>query len=127
MVATGHTSLPPEAEGEYPWDHAGDTVEIYFDGGKLHGYMTEANPNDQHQAPVTYDFATTHADGSAVEWTTRRVHDVWFSFTGHVERGMVASPKQTGYYLLAGTLTEHTGDAQGDSRTVSLKREPSQP
>lgn len=122
LVATGHTSLPAEAEGEYPYDHAGDTVEIYFDGGLLHGYMTQADPNSQHAAPVTYDFATTHADGSAVEWTTRRVHDRWFSFAGHVERGTVASAGQAGYYLLTGTLTEHTGKTEGDARTVSLKR-----
>jgi hypothetical protein len=128
VVATGHGNLPQSAEGEYPWNKAGDTLELYFEHGRLHGYMSEsADPDNQHAAPLTFDFATTHADGSAVEWTTRVIHNTWYSFTGHLERGLVQSPMVPGYYLLTGTLTEHGGDADGYQRTVSLKREPGQP
>ena len=124
-VATGHTSLPAEAEGEYPWGRLGEEIDIYFDGGKLHGYMTErSDPTNDQSAPVTFDFATTHADGHAVAWTTRRIHDEWWSFDGHVERGLTASPAQPGYYLLTGTLTRHRGSDAPVSRTVALKREP---
>jgi hypothetical protein len=128
VVASGHSNLPPAAEGEYPWNKAGDTMELYFENGRLNGYMSEsADPNNQHAAPLTYDFATTHADGSAVEFTTRVIHTVWYSFEGHLERGLVGSPMLPGYYLLDGTLTQHGGDADGYQRVVSLKREPGQP
>ena len=124
-IATGHTTLPAAAEGEYPWGKLGEEIELYFDGGRLQGYMTErSDPRDDRSAPITFDFATSHVDGHALAWTTRRVHGDWWSFTGHLERGLAASPNVPGYYLLTGTLTEHTGDAGDLPRTVSLKREP---
>jgi hypothetical protein len=126
-VASGHTSLWASAEGEYPWKSwRGDgEIELYFDGGTLHGYMTE--PLDAHSqtaSPLVFDFATTHIEGDALRYTTRRLHGAWYSFIGHLERGLVASPSQPGYYLLTGTLTEHGGETGGGSHTVSLPREP---
>lgn len=126
-LATGHTDLPPEAEGDYPWDKLGGVIDLYFEDGKLHGYMTEHMDPDRHAAPATYDFATTHVDGHAVEWTTRVVHSTSYSFNGHLERGLVASPSLPGYYLLTGTLTEHSGSADSLARTVNLKRQPAEP
>lgn len=131
VIATGRTSLPPEAEGEYPWNKSGGEIDVYFEDGRLHGYMTDHPDPDPHAAPVTLDFAVTHVDGAAVEWTTRAVHGVSYSFAGHLERGLAGSPSLPGYYLLTGTLTEHDGQAGGANgdraRTVSLKREPGTP
>ena len=131
VVATGHSDLPSEAEGTYPLrdsdDKLGHAIELYFESGRLHGYMTERMNPDLHAAPVTLDFATTHVDGHLVEFATRVVHGTSYSFSGHLERGLVASPSLPGYYRLTGTLTEHGGDADGLARTVSLKREPGTP
>ena len=127
VVATGHSSLPPEAEGQYPWDKLGGEIELYFEDGKLHGYMTSHMDPNPHVAPVTLDFATTHTDGHAVEWTTRAVHGVSYSFSGHLERGVATSASLPGYYVLTGTLTQHGGEAGDFARTVSLKREPGTP
>ncbi len=128
VQATGRTSLPPEAEGLYPLSESGDklgnAIELDFERGKLQGYMTQRMDPNPHTAAVTFDFATTHADGHAVEFATRVVHGTWYSFSGHLERGQAASPSLAGYYLLTGTLTRHSGDAGGFVRTVSLKREP---
>ena len=131
VIATGHTNLPPEAEGRYRWGRSGgrpvDEIELYFEEGKLQGYLVERLDPSPHTAPVNFAFATTHVDGNAVAWTTRRVHGKFYSFSGHLERGLVASPTLPGYYLLTGTLTEHGGDADSVGSTVSLKREPGNP
>ncbi len=131
VLATGHTDLPPEAEGRYRWgrsnSRAVDEIEIYFEESKLQGYIVERMDSNPHASPVNFSFATTHIDGHAVKWTTRQVHGTWYSFTGHLERGTVASPTLPGYYLLTGTLTEHGGDADGIASVVSLKREPGAP
>ena len=124
VAATGHSDLPPEAQGTYPWDKLGGQIELYFEDGKLHGYMTDHMDPDPHVAPVTFDFATTHVDGHAVKFRTRVVHGIFYSFSGHLERGLAANAALSGYYLLTGTLTQHGGDADGLVRTVSLKREP---
>lgn len=127
-IASGHTDLPPAAEGEYRWGKLGEEIELYFDGGRVHGYLTErADPRDDQSPPLTFDFATSHADGHALSWITRAVHGSWWIFKGHVERGLVASPMQPGYFLLTGTLAEHFANGSVSSRTVSLSREPGNP
>ncbi len=131
VTATGHSNLPPEAEGAYPLSESGDklgnAIELYFDGGRLQGYMTEHLDPDPHAAPVTFDFAKTHVDGHLVEFATQVVHGTSYSFSGHLERGVAASASLPGYYRLTGTLTQHGGDADGLKRTISLKREPGTP
>ncbi|RRA47946.1 hypothetical protein D1Y84_06235 [Acidipila sp. EB88] len=124
LKATGHIALPPEAQGDYPWDKQGSVIDLFFEDGKLHGYMTDHLDPDPQVAPAVYDFATSHADVHAVAWTTRVVHGTWYSFSGHLERGLVESPTLPGYYLLTGTLTTHDGEGAAIDRTVSLKREP---
>ena len=126
-AATGHTDLPPAAEGEYPWNKLGGVITLYFEGGKLQGYMTDPlDPNPNAAAP-TLNLATTHADGHAIEWTTEQVHGRSFSFRGRLERGAAGSPTLPGYYLLTGTLTQRGGQAGDAVRTVSLKRAPATP
>ena len=121
-TASGRSDLPPEAEGRYRWNRGGRgfaEIEVYFEGGKLQGYLLEHTDPDPHASPAVFAFAVTHADGSAVSWTTRQVHGTSYSFDGHLERG-----KLPGSYLMTGILTEHGGDADGLQSTVSLKREP---
>ncbi len=126
-VATGHTDLPPSAEGEYPWNKTGGTITIFFEEGKLHGYMSDLLSPDSMAAPVTFKLQTTHADGHALEWTTRTVHGRSFRFSGHLERIAAANAKRPSDYLLTGALTEHGGRAGDVVRTLSLKRAPAAP
>jgi hypothetical protein len=126
-IATGHTYLSEDAEGEYQWKsgHGDGEIELYFDGGRLHGYMTEPlDAHSQSASPLVFDFARTHIDGNVLSFSTRQLHGVWYSFSGHLERGLVRSPSHAGYYLLTGTLTEHGGNAGDVGRVVSLPREP---
>ncbi len=125
--ATGHTDLPPAAEGQYPWDKIGGIITLYFEDGKLHGYMTDPLSPDPHVAAPTLMFATTRVDGSALAWTTRQIHGRSFSFKGHLQRGPSTAPTLPGYYLLTGTLTQHGGQAGDVATPVSLKRNPAQP
>lgn len=124
-IATGRTDLPETAEGEYLWGKNGDTITLYFEQGKLQGYMQkQLEPGDTGAALETLDFATSHIQGHALQFTTRQVHGATFSFDGHLERGIAASPDQPGYYLLTGTVTEHAGAGDDLHWTVSLQREP---
>jgi len=54
-------------------------------------------------------------------FTTETVHGVWYEFTGTVERGPGKNPGDEAYYLLKGTLTQHSTDA--DKKSLSKSRE----
>ena len=126
--ATGHTDLGADAEGRYPWDKHGGTITVYFENGQLHGYMSEHPDPDPHAAPLTLPFAATRANGSALQWTTRTVHGVSYSFTGHLLRGPAEKANEpAGPWLLLGSLTTHGGQADGARTPVRSKREPGLP
>ena len=116
VEATGHTDLPPEAEGVYPWNEHGGRITLFFEQATLRGYMSEVEDG----AAVTLPFATTHAEGANVSWTTRMVHGRVYSFAGKLVRGPAAAPSLPGYYLLVGTLTR----SQGKPMLLRAERQP---
>ncbi len=105
VEATGHIDLPPEAEGVYPWNDRGSRITLFFEENTLRGYMSEVEDG----AAVTFPFATTHADGASLSWTTRTIHGRMYSFEGKLVRGTAAAPSLPGYYLLIGTLMRSPG------------------
>ncbi len=102
--ADGHTELPPEAEGTYPWNKRGGRIVLYFEEGTLRGYMAELDG----AAAVTLPFTATHIQGEALSFTTRKVHGHSYGFTGRLRQEL--TPGQPLPYVLTGTLSE-TGKA----------------
>jgi hypothetical protein len=46
-----------------------------------------------------------------IRFTTRKVHGVWFEFKGAVSRGPGKTRDAEAYYVIKGTLTQYTSDA----------------
>ncbi len=131
--ADARRALPLAAEGEYRWGETGEVIELYVEGGALHGYMTRRGERrDAGSAPMTFAFIKAGATGTTLSFTTRQIHGDWYSFEGRVVRGPAASRNQDGYYVLEGTLKLHQSpgpsnpgeESAGEerlSRHVSLK------
>ncbi len=98
--AEGHTDLPLEAEGTYPWNKHGGRITLYFEEGTLRGYMAELDGG----APVTLPFTATHIEGGSLSFTTRKIHGHSYGFTGRLRQ--VPAPDGQSPYVLTGTLTE---------------------
>ena len=63
---------------------------------------------------------TTKLEGEKLTFTTEPVHGVWFEFGGAVVRGSGKKPDDEAYYVLRGTVTRYTTDA--DKKTTSQAR-----
>ncbi|MGA9210359.1 MAG: hypothetical protein WB347_21370, partial [Terriglobales bacterium] len=48
-----------------------------------------------------------------IRFSTRRVHGTWFEFKGAVSRGPGETRNAEAYYVIKGTLTQYTSDANG--------------
>ena len=119
---SGPASLPPDADGEYQFGETGEVIELYVEDKALRGYMVKRSEHSRAAStPLTYDFASGTAAGSAVSFTTRTLHGERYSFTGSLIRGPATSPSAVGYYLLRGQLTLHAGDASS-TKSVVLER-----
>lgn len=125
--STGRSTLPQDASGEYLIDESGSTIEITLDEGRLSGYITRmGDEQSDKNTPLTFFFDQATAKGQQVSFMTKKVHGIWYEFTGTIERGDARTNRnENGYYLLKGWWTIHDDARNTKSRDeVSFKSTP---
>lgn len=124
------STLPQDVSGAYAFDHNGESIEIDIDRNKLSGYIARlGDAETDNNTPLTYFFDHSKVDGDQLQFETKVVHGVWYSFTGTIVRGNGETRDQAGYYLLRGKLLVHhprderdkTSEETVEQRTVSYK------
>jgi hypothetical protein len=119
-----------EYSGMYTFLKDGEFVQITVeDEGRVTGFVSRYGEGESDKgAFLDQYFRSGKLDGSKLAFTTETVHAVWFDFKGTVERGEGKNPGDEAYYVLKGTLTDYTSDAQkkvsAHSREVALKMFP---
>ena len=121
------TSAPAKAaddySGMYSFLREGEFVQVTVeDQGKVTGFVSRYGDLDSDKgAFLDQFFKTGKLDGSKLTFTTETVHGVWYEFKGTVERGAGKNPADEAYYVLKGTLTQYSTDA--NKKTSSRLRE----
>ena len=107
----------------YSFLRDGEFVQITVeDGGHVTGFVSRfGDLESDKDAFLDHFFKDGKLDGNKLTFTTETVHGVWFEFAGAVNRGPGKQPGDEAYYVLNGTLTEHTTGA--DKKTDSRSRE----
>ncbi len=114
------TTPPPqrsnghEYSGMYNFLKDGEFVQITVEEeGRVTGFISRYGEGESDKgAFLDQYFRSARLEGSHLIFTTETVHGVWFEFKGSVERGEGKSPGDEAYYVLKGTLTDNTSDAQ---------------
>ena len=128
-------ATPTDAEakaysGMYTFLKDGEFVQVTVeDGGSVTGFISRFGDGESDRGSfLDQFFKTGKLDGSKLNFTTEVIHGVAFEFQGTVERGEGKNPGDEAYYVLRGTLSENTTDANkrvsSRSRPVALKRFP---
>lgn len=109
--------------GMYSFLRDGEFVQITVeDGGNVTGFVSRyGDLESDKDAFLDHFFKEGKLNGNKLTFTTETVHGVWFDFSGTVNRGSGKQPGDESYYILNGTLTEHTTDA--DKKIGSRSRE----
>lgn len=116
--------------GMYSFLKDGEFVQITVeDDGKVTGFVSRYGEGEADKETfLDQFFRSGRLDGNKLSFATETVHGMWFGFTGIVERGDGKNPGDESYYVLKGTLTDNTGDAEkkvtAHSREVALKMFP---
>ncbi len=125
LPRTGH-----EYSGMYSFVKDGEFVQLTVeDDGRVTGFVSRYGEGESDKgAFLDQFFRSGKLEGNRLNFTTETVHAVWFEFKGTVERGEGKNPKDEAYYVLKGTLTDNTTDAEkkvtSNSREVTLKMFP---
>jgi hypothetical protein len=119
-----------EYSGMYGFLKDGEFVQITVeDEGRVTGFVSRYGEGESDKGEfLDQFFRSAKLEGAKLSFTTETVHAVWFEFKGTVERGDGKNPGDEAYYVLKGTLTDNTSDAQkkvtSHSREVAFKMFP---
>ncbi|MHB8302798.1 MAG: hypothetical protein ACYDC6_08195 [Acidobacteriaceae bacterium] len=113
------STLPKNVSGAYNFDHLNESIEIDIErNNKLSGYISRlGDAETDDNTPLTYFFDHATVDGTQIEFQTRVLHGVWYSFRGTIVRGNGETRDDEGYYVLHGILQEHH-PADGQEKTA---------
>jgi hypothetical protein len=120
----------PDYSGMYAFLRDGEFVQLNVeDGNRLTGFISRYGDSESDRgAFLDQFFKQAKLDGSTISFTTATVHGVYFDFKGQIAKGEGKNPGDEGFYLLRGTVTEYSADADGKvvakSHAVSLKSFP---
>ena len=115
-----------DISGMYSFLKDGEFLQINLDANGVSGVISRQGTQESDRGQfLDLVFSSASVKGHDVSFATRPVHGVWFEFKGRFERGKAKDKTQDGFYLLRGTLTEFTTDANkkttSRSRSVDLK------
>jgi hypothetical protein len=131
-VAVRDAKTGREYSGMYSFLKDGEFVQITVeDQGRVTGFVSRYGDGASDKG-VFLDqyFRSGKLDGNQLSFTTETVHAVWFEFKGTVQRGDGKNPGDEAYFVLRGTLTDNTNDADKKVTThssdVTLKSFPAE-
>jgi len=111
-----------DISGLYSFLHEGESLQLNLDHGKLSGWVSSFGFLDSDK-DILLDrfFEKASLQGTRVYFLSRRIHGCWVEFSGRIDRGEGRLRGQEGYYVLVGTLTQYTSDA--DVKVSARQRE----
>ncbi len=124
------SSAQADVSGMYSFLKEGEFVEVDVDGDRVTGFISRIAESDSDKGAVLdHMFTKGSFDGKNLTFATRELHGVSYEFKGKIVRGEGKQPGSEGYYVIKGTLTETTLDANKKAaarqREVELKSLPS--
>ena len=117
-LAFGQSAHPPKTpapaddfSGMYSFLQEGEFVQINLEEGtRLTGFVSRYSDSEKALF-VDHFFEKAESHNRDIRFSTRKVHGVWFAFKGSVSRGPGKTREAEAYYVIKGTLTQYTSDA----------------
>jgi|SRR5690348_15291297 hypothetical protein len=127
-AASSGQAAPPQTpskpvedySGMYSFLQDGEFVQLTVeDQGRLTGFVSRYGDLESDRgAFLDQFFREGKLDGNKLTFKTDTVHGVWYEFKGTIERGSGKNPGDEAYYILKGTLTQNSTDA---NKKISAK------
>ena len=114
-----------DCSGMYTFLREGEFVQINIEEqAKVTGFISRYGELDSDRGAFLDQFIDKgRLEDHRLSFVTRPLHGVWFDFKGVVERGKGKTPNEEAYYVLRGTLTRYSMDANKKTETQSREVE----
>lgn len=109
--------------GMYTFLQDGEFVQVTVEEeGRVTGFVSRYGELESDRgAFLDQFFKQGKLEANKLNFTTETVHGVWYDFKGTIERGEGKNAGDEAYYVLKGTLTQYSTDA--NKKTSSKSRE----
>jgi hypothetical protein len=116
------TQAHDDYSGMYSFLRDGEFVQITVEEkGAVSGFISRFGDSESDKGVfLNQFFKSGKLEGAKLTFTTENVHGVWFEFAGEAVRGPGKKPDEEAYYILRGTLTRFSTDAE--KKTSSQER-----
>jgi hypothetical protein len=105
------TARADDYSGMYSFLQEGEFVQINLEeGNRLTGFISRYSDGEKALF-VDHFFEKAELRDHEIRFATRKVHGIWFEFKGKVARGPGKTRNAEAYYIIQGTLTQYTSDA----------------
>lgn len=100
--------------GMYTFLKEGEFLQVSVeDDDRVSGFVSRYEDEKSEKGTfLDQFFKTAKLNGNKLTFTTKTVHGISFDFNGTFERGEGKNPGDEAYYVLKGTLTENSADAE---------------
>ena len=114
--------------GMYSFLQEGEFVQINLEeGNRLTGFVSRYSDSEKALF-VDHFFEKAELHEHDIRFSARKVHGIWFDFKGTISRGPGKTRDADAYYIIKGTLTQYTSDANqvvtAKEREVTLRSFP---
>jgi hypothetical protein len=130
LVATAQNAGPQNGapdnsagySGMYTFLEDGEFIQITIEDGKVSGFISRFADSDAKGPFIDQFFKSGKSEGKNLSFTSQTVHGVWFTFQGAFDRGPGKTPGDEAYYVLSGTLTRFSTDAQNKVTSETMQK-----
>ena len=104
--------------GKYQFLNADDTLAILEEEEKLKGYVDVFQDEDESDDILSYPITAGTRKKNQVEFTTGKIHQKYYRFSGRVERGSGRTEKDADFLRLVGNVEIVTVNGESGEETA---------
>ncbi len=107
-----------DISGAYTFLREGEVLQLTLEEGELTGYISRFGDSESDKGVFIDQFLDKASlDGDRIKFDTKKVHGVWYEFSGVITTTPGKQPADEGYHVVKGTLVEHSVDNKGADKS----------
>jgi hypothetical protein len=108
--------------GDYHFLEPNDTLALLQEEGTLKGYIDVLQGQSESDVVLSYPIVIGSRKGDHVEFRTRRIHEMYYRFSGTAQRGTGRKKNDPDYLQLTGELQIITRQPETNKETIDRRQ-----
>jgi len=108
--------------GDYGFLEPHDTLALLQEEGTVKGYIDVLQGQSESDVVLSYPIVIGTRKGNHVEFRTRRIHEMYYRFSGMVQRGSGSKKSDPDYLQLAGELQIITRQPETNKESIERRQ-----